>query len=234
MKVALITGASRGLGFETGRQLALQGYHVYLGTRKIANTTEALSKLPALKGKLEPLEMDFEDPEMENKLATFFSNKDFAVLVNNAGMFPGHLSDARSADDFSTPLPDLRETFEVNVLSAIRLSQKLIPLMIAKKYGRVVNVSSGMGQLSEMNTGYAAYRLSKTALNAVTRIFSNHGKRSNVLVNSVCPGWVRTDMGGATAPRSVEKGASGIVWAATLPDSGPNGGFFRDGEPMAW
>ena len=100
--------------------------------------------------------------------------------------------------------------------------------------GRVVNVSSGMGQLSEMNGCCPAYRLSKTALNAVTRIFADELKGSGVKINSVCPGWVRTDMGGEQAPLSPEAGVKGIVWAATLPDDGPSGGFFRHGEPIAW
>jgi NAD(P)-dependent dehydrogenase (short-subunit alcohol dehydrogenase family) len=100
--------------------------------------------------------------------------------------------------------------------------------------GRVVNVSSGMGQLSEMNGGCPGYRLSKVALNAVTRIFADELQGTKIKVNSVCPGWVRTDMGGPNAQLSVEEGAKGIVWAATLPDDGPSGGFFRHGEPMPW
>ena len=101
-------------------------------------------------------------------------------------------------------------------------------------YGRIVNISSGMGQLSEMESGYPAYRISKTALNAVTRIFSQQYAGKGVLVNSVCPGWVRTDMGGAEAERSPEQGADTVVWLATLPEGGPSGGFFRDREPIAW
>jgi NAD(P)-dependent dehydrogenase (short-subunit alcohol dehydrogenase family) len=110
--------------------------------------------------------------------------------------------------------------------------QALIPLMEGK--GRVVNVSSGMGQLSEMNGCCPGYRLSKTALNAVTRILADELLGTGVKVNAVCPGWVRTDMGGSDATLSVEEGARGIVWAATLPDDGPSGGFFRHGEPIAW
>jgi NAD(P)-dependent dehydrogenase (short-subunit alcohol dehydrogenase family) len=107
-------------------------------------------------------------------------------------------------------------------------------MMRRARYGRIVNVSSGMGQLCDMGGCFAGYRLSKTALNAVTRIVAAETAGDNILVNSVCPGWVRTAMGGANAERSVEEGAKGIVWAATLPDGGPSGGFFRDGQPLSW
>jgi NAD(P)-dependent dehydrogenase (short-subunit alcohol dehydrogenase family) len=109
-----------------------------------------------------------------------------------------------------------------------------VPLMLKNGYGRVVNLSSGMGQLTEMNGGWPGYRISKIALNAVTRIFADETAGSNVLINSVCPGWVRTDMGGQEAERSPAEAAEGIVWLATLPDGGPTGGFYRDKAPIAW
>jgi NAD(P)-dependent dehydrogenase (short-subunit alcohol dehydrogenase family) len=121
---------------------------------------------------------------------------------------------------------------ETNTLGVVQVCQTLIPLMDGR--GRVVNVSSGMGQLSEMNGCCPGYRLSKTALNAVTRILADELRETGLKVNSVCPGWVRTEMGGPEATLSVEEGARGIVWAATLPDDGPSGGFFRRGEPIAW
>jgi NAD(P)-dependent dehydrogenase (short-subunit alcohol dehydrogenase family) len=111
--------------------------------------------------------------------------------------------------------------------------QHALPAMNSHGWGRIVNISSGMGQLSEMGGGSVAYRLSKTAMNAITR-FANAEAKPNVKINSICPGWVRTDMGGASAPRTLEQGASGVVWAATLPDNGPSGGFFRDGKAIAW
>jgi NAD(P)-dependent dehydrogenase (short-subunit alcohol dehydrogenase family) len=101
-------------------------------------------------------------------------------------------------------------------------------------YGRIVNVSSGMSQLSQPQTAYAGYRISKTALNMVTNIFASEAQGSDICVNAVCPGWVRTDMGGPNAERSIEQGIKGIIWAATLPKGGPNGGLFRDGEPIPW
>ena len=121
---------------------------------------------------------------------------------------------------------------ETNLFGALRLTRALLPLLRRSEHPRVVNVSSGAGQLSDMNGGNHSYRISKTALNAVTRILSNEG--GGLLANSMCPGWVRTDMGGSSAPRSVEEGADTAVWLATLPDDGPDGGFFRNREPIPW
>ena len=126
----------------------------------------------------------------------------------------------------------MRRTFETNTLGPLMVSQALIPLMQGS--GRVVNVSSGMGQLAEMNGGYPGYRLSKAALNALTRILADELEDTSVKVNSVCPGWVKTDMGGPDAPRTPEQGVQTIVWLATLPDDGPTGGFFRDKQPIPW
>jgi len=123
---------------------------------------------------------------------------------------------------------------ETNLYGPLLVSQALIPLMKIHDYGRVVNVSSGAGQLSEMQTGYPTYRISKTALNALTRITANELKDTTILVNAVCPGWVKTDMGGPNAPRTVEQGVETIVWLATLPEDGPTSGFFRDRQPIPW
>ena len=154
------------------------------------------------------------------------------VLVNNAGVF----ADPAPGDPASSVLradpATLRAAFETNTLGPLRLCQALIPWMNGQ--GRIVNVSSGMGQLSEMNGCCPADRLSKTALNALTRILADELQGTGIKVNSVCPGWVRTDMGGAEADLPVEDGVRGIVWAATLPEDGPSGGFFRHGQPIDW
>jgi NAD(P)-dependent dehydrogenase (short-subunit alcohol dehydrogenase family) len=150
------------------------------------------------------------------------------VLVNNAGTYG---SSAGAAD---TDLEEAHRVLEVNLFGAWRLTQAVLPLLRESGHGRIVNVSSGAGQLDDMQGGRAGYRVSKTALNALTRTLAVDEERNRILVNAMCPGWVRTDMGGESAPRSVEEGADTAVWLATLPDDGPTGGFFRDREPIPW
>jgi len=138
------------------------------------------------------------------------------------------------AELLDMPVDDFRRTFEANVFGALAVCQAFVPGMVARRYGRVVNVSSGAGQLSSMGTYAPAYSISKAALNALTIQLAAAVKGSGVLVNCVNPGWVRTRMGGAAAPRSIEQGADTIAWAATLPDDGPTGRFLSDRRPIAW
>ena len=233
-KIAVVTGAYRGLGLETARQLAQQGYRVVLTARREAEGSAAAERLTANGHDVRFQRLDVTAPAsahaLRDYLQTEFGRID--VLVNNAGIFPDPSPASAASSIFEADLETIRVAMETNTFAAIQLCQLLIPLMQGN--GRVVNVSSGMGQLSDMNGGCPGYRLSKVALNAVTRIFADELKGTGVKVNSVCPGWVQTDMGGANAPLSVEEGAKGIVWAATLPDDGPSGGFFRDGEPIPW
>jgi NAD(P)-dependent dehydrogenase (short-subunit alcohol dehydrogenase family) len=232
--VAVVTGAYRGLGLETCRQLAARGYSVILTARREEEGRAAAETL-----RQEGLDvafhlLDVKDETSITQLIAFlrdtFGRLD--VLVNNAGIFPDPTPGSGRDSVFDARLETVRRGFETNTLAPLRLCQALIPLMQGR--GRVVNVSSGMGQLSEMNGCCPGYRLSKTALNAVTRIFAEELKGTGVKVNSVCPGWVRTDMGGPDATLSVQEGAAGILWAATLPDDGPSGGFFRNGEAIPW
>jgi NAD(P)-dependent dehydrogenase (short-subunit alcohol dehydrogenase family) len=144
------------------------------------------------------------------------------------------LLDPRGSRFLDSKLDVYRDTLETNLFGPLQLAQAVVPLMKAKRYGRIVNFSSGLGQLSEMAAGTPAYRISKTALNALTRILAAEFQGSNILVNSMCPGWVRTEMGGDGAPRTPEQGADTALWLATLPDDGPTGGFFRDRKPIAW
>jgi NAD(P)-dependent dehydrogenase (short-subunit alcohol dehydrogenase family) len=232
-KIAIVTGGNRGLGLETARQLAQQGLQVVLTSRDPAKGTAALAGLGVQSANITPYPLDVTQEDSIQALSRFVLEKfgRVDILVNNAGIFPDSKSEWTA---FKTPLDILRLAMETNTYAPFRLCQVFIPIMQENGYGRVVNVSSGMGQLSEMNGGVPGYRLSKTALNAVTRLFADEVKGSNVLINSVCPGWVRTDMGGAEADREVEQGADTIVWLATLPDDGPSGGFFRDRREIAW
>jgi len=150
------------------------------------------------------------------------------VLVNNAGIY----GDPARLEDFD--LDRAHEVLEVNTFGAWRMIQAFLPLLRASDAPRIVNVSSGAGQLADMYGGYTAYRVSKAGLNVLTRNLAADEEGSGLLVNSTCPGWVRTDMGGPNAPRSVEQGADTAVWLATLPAGGPSGGFFRDRRPIPW
>jgi NAD(P)-dependent dehydrogenase (short-subunit alcohol dehydrogenase family) len=221
-RVALVTGANRGIGREVCRQLAALGYRVMLTARDLSKARAAASGLGSA-GDVVAAQLDVTDPASLAALAS----EPIDVLVNNAGiLIDGDLLDV-SADD-------LRTTFETNLYAPIAVSQAFVPGMVARRYGRIVNVSSEAGQLTSMSSYAPAYSMSKAALNAFTRQLAATTKGTGVLVNSACPGWVRTDMGGAGAPRSVEQGADTIVWLATLHANGPTGGFFSDRKPIAW
>jgi NAD(P)-dependent dehydrogenase (short-subunit alcohol dehydrogenase family) len=232
--VAVVTGAYRGLGLETGRQLAALGYRVVLTARREAEGKSAAAKLAGGGQDVRFHPLDVTIAASIKALAGYLQTElgGLDVLVNNAGIFPDPSPGSPESSIFEADLKVVLRGFESNALSALALCQALIPLMNGS--GRVVNVSSGMGQLSDMNGCCPGYRLSKTALNAVTRIFADELRGTDIKINSVCPGWVQTDMGGPNATLSVEDGAKGIVWAATLPTDGPSGGFFRHGQPIPW
>jgi NAD(P)-dependent dehydrogenase (short-subunit alcohol dehydrogenase family) len=175
--------------------------------------------------------LDVTQAESIQVLKAFIENEfgRLDALINNAGVL---LDEDKSILD--VPEESLRATLETNTFGPLSLARAFIPMMVAQNCGRIVNVSSGMGEIGDMNDDAPSYRLSKLALNGITLMLADALKGKNVLVNAVCPGWVRTDMGGANAPRGLEKGARGIVWAATLPDDGPHGGLFRDGEKIDW
>lgn len=230
-RIATVTGASRGLGLATCEGLARLGYRVLLTARRSEDAERRAAELRALGLDVLPYALDVgSDASVEAFVATV--EREHArvdVLVNNAGA----VFDDSGGTTAAVAASALLRAFEVNTLGAYRVTRLVLPGMNRRGYGRVVNVSSGMGGIAEMNGGAPAYRVSKAGLNALTRIF--HAEcSSDVKVNSVCPGWVRTDMGGPRATRSVAEGASGILWAATLPAEGPSGGFFRDGKPIAF
>lgn len=239
-RIALVTGGNRGLGLETCNQLGEKGYRVLLGARDAKKGEAAAESLRKKGHDTRFIELDVASDSSIREVVACIEREHGGVdvLVNNAGILPSGRSTQGSksneSDTFEASVEALRETMETNVYGPLLLCQALVPLMRKRGYGRVVNLSSGMGQLSDMNGGYPAYRISKTAINAVTRIFADETQGQNILVNSVCPGWVKTDMGGEGAELPVEKGADTIVWLATLPDGGPTGGFFREREPIDW
>ncbi|EMY69088.1 SDR family NAD(P)-dependent oxidoreductase [Leptospira vanthielii] len=228
-RIALVTGANRGIGKQVSIDLAKLGIYVLIGARNPGEAEDTLAAVKAV-GKGEIISLDVsKEQSIGGALDTItgsFGKLD--ILVNNAGIFadPGSFYDTTSED--------LHRTLLVNLYGPFRLIQTFLPMMIQNNFGRIVNVSSGMGQLSDMGGGYPAYRISKTAINALTSLSSVEAVGKNIKINSVCPGWVKTDMGGASATRPVEKGAETIVWAATLPDSGPTGKFFRDKKEIGW
>ena len=198
-----------------------------LGAREPAKGEAAAASLRARGLDVTPVALDVADPDSVARLAA--ARPEVDILVNNAGVY---LDEGRRPLELDEAV--LRDTLEVNLLGAFRLCRAFVPGMAARGWGRVASVSSGMGQLADMGGGSLAYRLSKTALNALTRVLAQEVDGRHVKVNAACPGWVRTDMGGAHATRPVEQGAETVVWLATLPEDGPTGGLFRDKRPIPW
>lgn len=230
-KTAIVTGANRGIGLEIARQLVQEGVRVVMGSRDPVKGERACASLKA--GDLAVSHaLDVNDTRNVQRFVEFVARNYGApaILVNNAGAFPE--SNVALVTDTKTSL--WRETFETNLFGAVRLCREVVPLMQRVAYGRIVNISSGLGQLSQMGAGSPAYRVSKAALNALTATLAAEVKGNGILVNSMSPGWVRTDMGGKDAPRGVEEGAETAVWLALLPSSGPTGKFFRDRKPIPW
>jgi NAD(P)-dependent dehydrogenase (short-subunit alcohol dehydrogenase family) len=256
-RTALVTGASRGLGLETCRQLAERGLAVILTSRSSSGEAAAKRLGVELGADVRWELLDVADPGSVTALADRLARVTLDVLVNNAGIsmsgFDAHVA---------------RGTLDVNFFGALRVTEALLPRLADG--GNIVMVSSGMGELSvypavlrerfldpaltrpglvELLTSFvravedgrhveagwpsSAYRVSKAGLNALARILGRELAGRHIRVNAVCPGWVRTDMGGRSATRSVEQGAASIVWAAAA-ENGPTGGFFRDGRPIAW
>ena len=231
-KIAIVTGGNRGLGREIARQLMKADLFVVIGARRQEALDEALAGLskhgPNVAGHL----LDVVDTHSVQRFVQHVEKQHGApaALVNNAGVYP----ESRAAKVEDTPTALWRETFETNVFGAVRMCREVVPLMRRLRYGRIVNVSSGLGQLHQMGGGSPAYRVSKAALNALTATLAAEVADAGILVNSMSPGWVRTDMGGDMAPRSVEEGADTAVWLAQLPSNGPSGQFFRDRKQIPW
>ncbi len=235
-RTALVTGANRGIGLEIARQLARNGVLTALGARDKASGEEAAAALRS-EG-LEPavIQLEVTDPESVRAAVAetvhLFGRID--ILINNAGILMERTSEGTVGSVLEVSPQTVVDTFTVNTLGPLLLMQAVLPHMQAEGYGRIVNMSSGMGQISDMSGGFTAYRMSKAALNALTRTASADVDGADIKINAMCPGWVRTDMGGPNAARSVEEGAETAVWLATLDEDGPTGGFFRDKKPIAW
>ncbi|MGB0095441.1 MAG: SDR family oxidoreductase [Solirubrobacteraceae bacterium] len=226
--VAVVTGANRGIGLEVCRQLAGIGFVVVLGSRDLAKGTAAARSIDG--ANVAACELDVSDDQSVVAAATWvtacFGRCD--ALINNAAIDYDTWERAESAD-----LELVHDAMETNLFGAWRVTLAFLPLLRASTHGRIVNVSSEGGSLASMGAGLPAYHTTKAALNALTRTLAAELGSANILVNAICPGWTATDMGGPGG-RPVADGAASVLWGVTLPDHGPTGGFFRDGQPLPW
>ena len=238
-RTALVTGANRGIGLAIARQLAQRDIKVLIGARDQDKGISACKQLQS-----EGLDAYFILIDVTRAISIEAAigkiQNDFRcldILVNNAGIMIDTQSGILELDRAV-----FHNTLTTNVFGPLLLAQACIPLMKANGYGRIVNMASILGSLNDISNPDSpydavlspAYRLSKTLLNGITVLLANALRGTNILVNSACPGWVRTDMGGSQAPLTSEQGADTPVWLATLPDGGPTGGFFRERQPIPW
>jgi NAD(P)-dependent dehydrogenase (short-subunit alcohol dehydrogenase family) len=230
-RIALVTGGNRGIGLEICRQLAKAGIRVLLGSRDSAKGAAAAAELIGAKLPVEVTRLDVANDQSIVECMGWIRRdvKRLDILVNNAGIMVEDADDAPEEE-----IRIVRETMQTNVYGPLLLSRLAIPIMKSRRYGRIVNLSSGMGSLTEMGPGHIAYRMSKAGINVVTRVLAAEVEGMGILVNSADPGWVKTDMGGRGASRTVYKGAETPVWLATVPEGGPTGGFFRDRKAIPW
>ena len=224
-RIAVVTGANRGMGKAVSEKLLGLNYHVIMVGRKEKEINDAAHSIGG-----EAFVADVESEKDIMTLTKYISDKygRLDVLINNAGVY------IEEGDIFSGKDSVMNKTFEINTMGPYRMMKGLIPLMKKNGFGRVVNVSSGLGSFEGSSSHCTAYCVSKVSLNMLTKLFASEVNGTNIKVNSICPGWVKTDMGGPNASRSIEEGISGMIWAATLDEQGPNGGFFRDGKPIDW
>ena len=231
-KIAVVTGGNKGVGFAICRRLAEEGVLVVLTARSAKRGEAACRKLQGDGHDVRFHPLDVTEEDAPKKLAVFLEAEfgRLNILVNNAAIL---LDERLTALTIGTD--SLRETMETNLYGPLHICQALAPLMKRNRHGRIVNVSSWYGSLKEMRGGgYAGYRISKAALNALTCILADDLRGTGILVNAACPGWVRTDMGGSGGPKSPEEGADTPVWLAQLPEGGPTGSFFQDRKHHPW
>jgi len=231
--VALVTGGNRGLGLEFARQLAQAGIITLIGTRSVSKGKTAQQQLKSEGLNVIALPLDVTNPQSiaaaEQTIAEQFGKLD--ILINNAGILPDADSDAGI---LNVDPQNVLDIFKTNTLGPLQVSQAMIPLLKQSPAATVINISSGLGELSDMAGGYPGYRISKTALNAVTRMLAAELSGTSILVHSICPGWVQTDMGGPNAERTPEKSVAGILPLVLKPHPELNGLFLRDGKPISW
>ena len=232
-RIAVVTGANRGIGFEICRQLSDAGLCVVMTSRDETKGKTAKDALLGPDSDLRYHQLDVTSDDSVKALAAYLHTEfgGLDVLVNNAGVLFD--DDRLEASVLEVSLERFRVTMEANFYGPLRVCQGLAGLLRKSKSGRIVNVSSGLGQLENMVDSHPAYAVSKTSLNALTRLSADALKNDGVLVNAMCPGLVATDMGGPKG-RPVEEGADTATWLALLPDDGPTGGCFRDRESIPW
>jgi NAD(P)-dependent dehydrogenase (short-subunit alcohol dehydrogenase family) len=230
-RTALVTGANKGIGFEVARQIAAGGWRVFLGARRPEAGEKAAAALAKSKGPVCFVPLDIADPASVQRAVTEIAHPTdhLDVLVNNAAIL-----EDRDGGILDLDADVLRRTLETNVIAQLRVAQAFYPLLAKSNSARIINVSSGAGQLSDMGTWAPAYSISKAALNAVTGQLAAALQGKGIAVNSVCPGWCRTDMGGQGVPRSVEQGAETILWLATEAPQSLTGKFLRDRAEIPW
>ena len=228
VKRALVTGGNRGIGFAIAQGLLVKGYEVIITARSLDSAKQAAEKL---QGQVIPIELDVSDDfSIDQAVAILSQSIDrLDVLINNAGIYPD-----QSVDILTIPRELLESAMNANTFGVIRMVQAFLPLLENFHDARVINVSSGMGALDGLTTTAPSYCLSKLALNGATIMLSQSLTNQGIVVNSMCPGWVRTDMGGASAPRSPEQGADTAIWLATEAPRSHSGKFFRDRKVISF
>jgi NAD(P)-dependent dehydrogenase (short-subunit alcohol dehydrogenase family) len=227
--VAVVTGANRGIGREVARQLAGHGFMVVAGSRDLSQGERAARDIDPAGHLVIARQLDVTDPASITATAGWVGEHlgRLDVLINNAAILYDTWQHASDAD-----LATVGEALDTNLLGPWRTTLAFLPLLRQSPHPRIVNVSSEGGSISEMSGGTPAYNVSKAALNALTRLLAGELRADRILVNAICPGWTDTDMGRGGRP--VPAGAASVTWGALLPDDGPTGGFYRDGQPLPW
>jgi NAD(P)-dependent dehydrogenase (short-subunit alcohol dehydrogenase family) len=229
--IALVTGANRGIGLETARQLAQRGFHVVIAARDQKSGRQAAEGIEAQGGKATFLSLDASSSDSTREAARQFATiaDQLDVLINNAGIYPD-----KGVTILTIPRDLVAQTLQTNTFGPLEVTQAFLPYLRRAAAARIINVSSGYGQLEGLSADVPSYCLSKLALNGLTIMLAEALQADRIAVNSMCPGWVRTDMGGPDATRSVEEGADTAVWLAGEAPHELTGKFFRDRQEIPW